>query len=120
LPRTTQPSRHELKHTLTHDPQRELDSAIDQPVWRWQEVLVFHRKVAPATSMCSAYPGRALPSMIILGLVPLSLALILATQLVVAQVVGGLPAVLAGVAVGALIGAAWWLFPLPTKNDCAR
>jgi len=58
--------------------------------------------------------------MIILGLVPLSLALILATQLVVAQVVGGLPAVLAGVAVGALIGAAWWLFLLLTENDCAR
>ncbi|MGZ6304848.1 MAG: DUF6328 family protein [Ktedonobacterales bacterium] len=57
--------------------------------------------------------------MIIIGLVPFSLALILGTQLVVSQVFGGLPSMLAAVAVGALIAAAWWLFPLLTKNDRA-
>ncbi|HEX8036456.1 MAG TPA: DUF6328 family protein [Ktedonobacterales bacterium] len=56
---------------------------------------------------------------IIIGLVPFSLALILGTQLVVSQVFGGLPSILAAVAVGALIAAAWWLFPLLTKNDRA-
>jgi hypothetical protein len=57
--------------------------------------------------------------MIIIGLVPFSLALILATELVVSQVFGDLPALLAAVRVGALIGIAWWLFPLLTKNDRA-
>jgi hypothetical protein len=55
--------------------------------------------------------------MIIIGLVPFSLALILATQLVVSQVLGAGPAFAAGVLVGALIVGAWWLFPHATKTD---
>jgi len=74
--------------------------------------------------------------MIVIGLVPFSLALVLATQFVVARILGGPPAVLAGAAVAALagaavaalagaavaalIGAAWWLFPLLTKHDRAH
>jgi hypothetical protein len=54
---------------------------------------------------------------IIIGLVPFSLALILGTQLVVSQVFGGLPSLLAAVTVGVLIAAAWWLFPVLTKSD---
>jgi hypothetical protein len=55
--------------------------------------------------------------MIIVGLAPLSLAFVLATQLVVAQVLGGLPAVIAALVVAAVIAAVWWLFPLLTKHD---
>jgi hypothetical protein len=55
--------------------------------------------------------------MIIIGLVPFSLALILATQLVVSQVFGAGPALVASVLVGALIVGAWWLFPRVTKTD---
>lgn len=58
--------------------------------------------------------------MIIIGLVPFSLALILATQLVVAQVLGTVPALFACGAVAALIGAVWWLFPLLTRQKMAR
>lgn len=49
---------------------------------------------------------------IIVGLVPLSVALILTTQLVVAVVLGGLVGLLAAGAVAVLIGTSWWLFPL--------
>jgi hypothetical protein len=55
--------------------------------------------------------------MIIAGLVPLSLAFVLATQVVVPQVLAGLPALFAALGVGAVIAAAWWLFPVLTKHD---
>jgi hypothetical protein len=58
--------------------------------------------------------------MIIAGLAPLSLAFVLATQLVVAQVLGGVPALFAALGVGALIVAAWWLFPVLTKHKRGR
>lgn len=57
--------------------------------------------------------------MIIIGLIPLSLSLILATQLVVSQVLGGLPAMLAAAGAAVVIIAAWWLFPFVTRNDRA-
>jgi hypothetical protein len=57
--------------------------------------------------------------MIVIGLVPFSLALILATQLVVSQVFGAGPALVASVLVGALIVGAWWLFPRVAKTDRA-
>jgi Family of unknown function (DUF6328) len=50
--------------------------------------------------------------MVIMGLVPLSLSLVLVTQLVVAQTLGSGQAVLAAAGTAALIGAVWWLFPL--------
>ncbi len=50
--------------------------------------------------------------MVITGLVPLSLSLVLVTQLVVAQTLGSGQAVLAAAGTAALIGAVWWLFPL--------
>jgi hypothetical protein len=50
--------------------------------------------------------------MAIIGLVPLSLSLVLATQLIVAQTLGGGPALLAAAIVAVLIGAVWWLLPL--------
>ncbi len=50
--------------------------------------------------------------MVITGLVPLSLSLVLVTQLVVAQTLGSGQAILAAAGTTALIGAVWWLFPL--------
>jgi hypothetical protein len=52
----------------------------------------------------------------IIGLVPLSLSLVLVTQLVVAQTLGSGQALLAAGAVAVLIGAVWWLFPLLWKS----
>jgi hypothetical protein len=54
--------------------------------------------------------------MIIIGLVPFSLALVLATQLVVSQILGAGPAfAVAGIA-ALLIGAVWWLVPLVVRQ----
>jgi len=50
--------------------------------------------------------------MSVIGLVPLSLSLVLATQLVVTQTFGSSPALVAAGGVAVLIGAVWWLFPL--------
>lgn len=57
---------------------------------------------------------------VIVGLVPLSFALILATDLVVSLVLGdGLAMVAAGV-VGVLIGCAWWILPLVYRRRESR
>lgn len=50
--------------------------------------------------------------LIIIGLVPLSVALILATQLVISEVVGPRPALLVAALVTGAIGTTWWLIPL--------
>ena len=50
--------------------------------------------------------------MIIIGLIPSSIALVLATQLVVAQAVGLIESFVAAGLVGVLIAALWWVLPL--------
>ncbi len=50
--------------------------------------------------------------MIVLGLVALSLALILATHLVVTQTLGSTPALIMALCVTACIGLIWWLIPV--------
>jgi hypothetical protein len=54
--------------------------------------------------------------MILVGLVALSFALILATQLVVSQVVGAVISVYVTAFVSLLILVIWWLFPLKYKE----
>jgi hypothetical protein len=54
--------------------------------------------------------------MIIVGLVPSSLALVLATQLVVAQVIGGALSLIVAGLVALLIGTLWWVLPLVHKE----
>ncbi|HKP52730.1 MAG TPA: DUF6328 family protein [Chloroflexia bacterium] len=54
--------------------------------------------------------------MIIIGLVPSSLALVLATQLVVAQVIGGVLSLIVAGLVAVLIGVLWWILPLVHKE----
>jgi hypothetical protein len=54
--------------------------------------------------------------MILVGLVALSFALILATQLVVSQVVGAVISVYVTAFVSLLILIIWWLFPLKYKE----
>jgi hypothetical protein len=54
--------------------------------------------------------------MIIIGLVPLSLALVLAAQLVIAQILGGLIGLVAACCVAAVLGAVWWLIPLNIRR----
>lgn len=59
-----------------------------------------------------AHFKRFATRMSIIGLVPLSLSLVLATQLIVTQTLGSGPALVAAGGVAVLIGALWWLFPL--------
>ena len=54
--------------------------------------------------------------MIIIGLIPSSLALVLATQLVVAQAVGLIESFVAAGLVGVLIAVLWWVLPLAHKD----
>ena len=54
--------------------------------------------------------------MIVIGLVPSSIALVLATQLVVAQAVGLIESFVAAGLVGVLIAALWWVLPLAHKE----
>ena len=54
--------------------------------------------------------------MILVGLVVLSFALILVTQLVVSQVIGSVVSIFVTVSVGLLILIIWWLFPLTYKE----
>lgn len=54
--------------------------------------------------------------MIIIGLVPLSFSLVLATQLIVTQTLGTMQAIIAAGAVAVLIGVVWWLFPLKWRK----
>ena len=55
--------------------------------------------------------------MIIIGLVPSSLALVLASQLVVAQVIGGMMSLIVAGLVALLIGVLWWILPLAHKEE---
>jgi hypothetical protein len=50
------------------------------------------------------------------GLVPSSLALVLATQLVVAQVLGNVPSIIVAALIALLIGVFWWVLPLAHKE----
>lgn len=54
--------------------------------------------------------------MIVVGLVFLSFALVLVTQLVVSQVIGSLVSILVTVFVSLLILIAWWLIPLTHRD----
>ena len=54
--------------------------------------------------------------MILVGLVVLSFALILVTQLVVSQVIGSVVSIFVTAFVGLLILIIWWLFPLTYKE----
>lgn len=54
--------------------------------------------------------------MIILGLVPSTLALILATQLVVSQILDRQTGVVASVMVFIMLGGLWWLLPLEARR----
>jgi hypothetical protein len=54
--------------------------------------------------------------MIIIGLVPSSLALMLATQLVVAQILGWQVGLVAALIVAGLLGTVWWLVPLEARR----
>lgn len=58
--------------------------------------------------------------MVIIGLVPLSFALMLATDLVVSLVLGDRLAMVAAGLVGGLIGFAWWIMPLVYRRREAR
>jgi len=64
-----------------------------------------------------AHFKRFATHMIIVGLVPFSLALILATHLIVTEIVGGLPALIASAGVALLIGTIWWLFPVASRRS---
>ncbi len=50
--------------------------------------------------------------MIVAGMVPLSIALILVTQLVVNEVMGGLTSLVATGVIALVLGLLWWLIPL--------
>jgi hypothetical protein len=74
---------------------------------------------APAAQHRLEWPLRDRPQfkrfatrMAIVGLVPLSLSLVLATHLIVSQTLGTTQALLAALAASLLIGAVWWLVPL--------
>jgi hypothetical protein len=54
--------------------------------------------------------------MTIVGLVPSSLALVLATQLVVAQVLGNVQSIVVAGLIAVLIGVFWWILPLAHKE----
>lgn len=61
--------------------------------------------------------------LIIIGLAPLSVALILATQLVVSEVIGPRPAIVVAALVTGAIATSWWLIPLrhrATRKPAAR
>jgi hypothetical protein len=55
--------------------------------------------------------------MIVVGLVPSSLALVLAAQLIVSQILDGVAGVVAAALVAAVLGVAWWLFPLIARRQ---
>ena len=59
---------------------------------------------------------RTATRMIIVGLIPLSFALVLTTYLVITEVVGNRPALVAAASTCAMIGAIWWLMPLRRRR----
>ncbi|HEX9988001.1 MAG TPA: DUF6328 family protein [Chloroflexia bacterium] len=54
--------------------------------------------------------------MTVVGMVPSSLALVLATQLVVAQVLGNVQSLVVALIIAVLIGVFWWILPLAHKE----
>lgn len=58
--------------------------------------------------------------MTIMGLVPSSLALVLATQLVVSEVLGGIQSIVVAVVIALLIGVFWWVLPLAHKDKMQK
>ena len=50
--------------------------------------------------------------MTIIGLIPLSLALILTTQLIVERTLGATTAIIITACVAVLLAAVWWVWPL--------
>ena len=58
--------------------------------------------------------------MIIIGMVPFSLALVLVSQLVVSEVLGMLESFIVAGVVGALIVVIWWIVPLARKQKDQR
>jgi Ca2+/Na+ antiporter len=55
--------------------------------------------------------------MIILSLVPFSVALVLVTQLVVSQVFGIVESVVVAALIAVVIAVFWWIFPLTRKKE---
>ena len=55
--------------------------------------------------------------MVIIGLFPMSLALILSTQMVVSQVFGPLPAYITAAVIAALIAVVWFILPIVRKKE---
>jgi hypothetical protein len=58
--------------------------------------------------------------MTIAGLIPLSLSLVLTTQLVVSQTIGYGTALAVSLVVAALIGGVWWAWPLEARRQARR
>jgi accessory gene regulator protein AgrB len=58
--------------------------------------------------------------MIIIGLVPLTLSLVLSTQLVVSTVLGDVESLVAAGLVAVLAGVIWWVLPLAHKEQMRR
>ena len=54
--------------------------------------------------------------LILIGLVPLSLAIVLVTELVVSEVGGTTAGIAAAAIAGFLIGLTWWLIPLSRRG----
>ena len=57
--------------------------------------------------------------MMVLGAIPLSMALVLAAQLAMSEVVGELAATLAALGVATLLVLAWWVAPFVFRNRAA-
>jgi hypothetical protein len=74
-----------------------------------------HRLLRPLDDR-EEFKNRA-STFLIIGLAPASLALVLATQLVVAQVVGTAVSLICSAAVGVAIVALWWLYPLRKRRE---
>lgn len=54
--------------------------------------------------------------MIVVGTVPLSVALVLATQLAISEVLGEWQAAVVAGGVGAIVGTVWWIVPFVFRN----
>ncbi len=73
-----------------------------------------HRLVRPLKDRVSFKDSAS--RMMVIGLVPFSLALVLATQLVVSQVLGIVESLVVAGVVAALLCAIWWVLPLAHKQ----
>lgn len=74
-----------------------------------------HRLARPLIDRVSF--KRFATRMIVVGLVFLSFALVLVTQLVISQVIGSIISIFVTVCVSLLILIIWWLFPLTYKDQ---